>query len=153
MRITNHARARRTVELTTYSEVVLAPPVADAIQPSFGKLFVQTEIIRARRAILCTRRPRSAGEHVPWSFQLLAARAAEVTDVSYETDRMRFIGRGRTVAAPLALDDDRRAFRHRGLGAGPDRLDPLPRRARAGRVGDARLRVAAPAAAAKPASG
>ena len=105
VRITNHARTRRTVELTTYSEVVLAPAVADAIQPSFGKLFVQTEIIRARRAILCTRRPRSAGEHVPWSFQLLAARTTEVTDVSYETDRMRFIGRGRTVAAPLALDD------------------------------------------------
>ncbi len=104
VRITNHARVRRTVELTTYSEVVLAPPVADAIQPSFGKLFVQTEIIRARRAILCTRRPRSAGEHVPWSFQLLAARSADVTDVSYETDRMRFIGRGRTVAAPHALD-------------------------------------------------
>ena len=103
VRITNHARVRRTIELTSYSEVVLAPPVADAIQPSFGKLFVQTEIIRARRAILCTRRPRSIGEHVPWSFQLLAARAAEITEVSYETDRMRFIGRGRTVAAPLAL--------------------------------------------------
>jgi cyclic beta-1,2-glucan glucanotransferase len=105
VRITNHARVRRTIELTTYSEVVLAPPVADAIQPSFGKLFVQTEIIGARRAILCTRRPRSAGEHVPWSFQLLAARSTDVTDVSYETDRMRFIGRGRTVAAPLALED------------------------------------------------
>ncbi len=105
VRITNHAPARRTVELTSYSEVVLAPPVADAIQPSFGKLFVQTEIIHARRAILCTRRPRSAGEHVPWSFQLLAARATDITEVSYETDRMRFIGRGRTVAAPIALEE------------------------------------------------
>jgi cellobiose phosphorylase len=106
VRITNHARTRRTVELTSYSEVVLAPPVADAIQPSFGKLFVQTEIIRARHAILCTRRPRSDGEHVPWSFQLLAAQTVDLGEVSYETDRMRFIGRGRTVAAPLALDED-----------------------------------------------
>jgi cellobiose phosphorylase len=121
VRITNHARERRTVELTTYSEVVLAPPVADAIQPSFGKLFVQTEIIRARRAILCTRRPRSAGEHVPWSFQLLAARTTDVTDVCYETDRMRFIGRGRTVAAPLALEEDAAAL----SGTEGSVLDPI----------------------------
>jgi len=105
VRITNHASVRRTIELTSYSEVVLAPPVADAIQPSFGNLFVQTQIIRVRHAILCTRRPRSIGEHVPWSFQLLAARDAAITEVSYETDRMRFIGRGRTVAAPLALEN------------------------------------------------
>ncbi|MEX0735024.1 MAG: glucoamylase family protein [Steroidobacteraceae bacterium] len=105
VRITNHARVRRTIEVTSYAEVVLAPPVADAIQPSFGNLFVQTSIVRARHAILCTRRPRSIGEHVPWSFHLLAARGADVTEISYETDRMRFIGRGRTVAAPLALAD------------------------------------------------
>ena len=105
VRITNHAGVRRAIELTSYSEVVLAPPAADAIQPSFGNLFVQTEIIRVRHAVLCTRRPRSIGEHVPWSFQLLAARDRAITEVSYETDRMRFIGRGRTVAAPLALED------------------------------------------------
>ncbi|MGH8130991.1 MAG: glucoamylase family protein, partial [Steroidobacteraceae bacterium] len=105
VRITNHARVRRTIEVTSYAEVVLAPPVADAIQPSFGNLFVQTAIIRERHAILCTRRPRSIGEHVPWSFHLLAARGADISDISYETDRMRFIGRARTVAAPLALAD------------------------------------------------
>ena len=105
VRITNHALVRRTIEITSYAEVVLAPPVADAIQPSFGNLFVQTAIIRSRHAILCTRRPRSIGEHVPWSFHLLAARGADVSEISYETDRMRFIGRGRTVAAPLALAD------------------------------------------------
>ncbi len=105
VRITNHSRVRRTIEVTSYAEVVLAPPVADAIQPSFGNLFVQTSILPARHAILCTRRPRSIGEHVPWSFHLLAARGADVTGISYETDRMRFIGRGRTAAAPLALAD------------------------------------------------
>ncbi len=105
VRIANHSRTRRTIEVTSYAEVVLAPQVADAIQPSFGNLFVQTSILRARRAILCTRRPRSIGEHVPWSFHLLAARGAEITGLSYETDRMKFVGRGRTVGAPLALDD------------------------------------------------
>jgi cellobiose phosphorylase len=105
VRITNHSRVRRTIELTSYAEIVLAPPVADAIQPSFGNLFVQTSILHARHAILCTRRPRSIGEHVPWSFHLLAAREVAITEISYETDRMRFIGRGNTVAAPLAFAD------------------------------------------------
>ncbi len=54
------ADVRRTIEVTSYAEVVLAPPAADALQPSFGNLFVQTEIVPARRTILCTRRPRSA---------------------------------------------------------------------------------------------
>ena len=105
VRITNHSRVRRSIEVTSFAEVVLAPPVADAIQPSFGNLFVQTSILRERHAILCTRRPRSIGEHVPWSFHLLAARGADITGISYETDRMRFIGRGRTAAAPIALAD------------------------------------------------
>jgi len=105
VRITNRARVRKTVELTTYAEVVLAQPAADMMQPTFGNLFVQTETIPSRRAILCTRRPRSIGEQVPWMFHLLASHGTDIGEVSYETDRMRFIGRGRTVAAPRAMSD------------------------------------------------
>ncbi|MDR3416663.1 MAG: glucoamylase family protein [Nevskia sp.] len=103
VRITNRSRTRRTIEVTSYAEVVLAPPAADMMQPSFGNLFVQTEIMGARRAVLCTRRPRSVGEHTPWMLHLLAAHGTDIGEVSYETDRMRFIGRGRTVAAPQAM--------------------------------------------------
>jgi len=103
MRITNRSRLRKTIELTTYAEVVLATPAADMTQPAFGNLFVQTEILGERNAILCTRRPRSTGEATPWMLHLLAAHGAEISEVSYETDRLRFIGRGRTVAAPQAM--------------------------------------------------
>ena len=48
--------------MTSYAEVVLAPPAADALHPAFSNLFVQTEIVRDRQAILCTRRPRSVEE-------------------------------------------------------------------------------------------
>ncbi len=105
MRITNHARQTRTIEVTSYSEIVLAPPAADALQPSFGNLFIQTEIVRDRRTILCTRRPRAAGDPAPWAFQLMATHGTDVLNVSYETDRVRFIGRGRSIAAPQALAD------------------------------------------------
>jgi cyclic beta-1,2-glucan synthetase len=48
---------------------------------------VQTEILRERRAILCTRRPRSLGEQAPWMLHLMAVHGAEPGEASYETDR------------------------------------------------------------------
>ena len=105
VRIHNHARTRRTVEVTSYAEVVLAAPAADALHPAFSNLFVQTEIVRERQAILCTRRARSLDEPAPWMFHLMAVHGADSGNISYETDRMQFIGRGRTVAAPQALSD------------------------------------------------
>jgi cellobiose phosphorylase len=103
IRITNRSRRHREIEVTSYAEVVLAPSATDALHPAFSNLFVQTEILRQRRAILCTRRPRSKGEPVPWMFHLMAVHGANSGEVSYETDRMRFIGRGNTLALPQAL--------------------------------------------------
>ena len=103
IRISNRARTRRTIEVTSYAEVVLAAPAADALHPAFSNLFVQTEIVRERQTILCTRRPRSLDEQAPWMFHLMTVRGADAGEISYETDRMRFIGRGCTVAAPQAL--------------------------------------------------
>jgi len=77
---------------------------ADLAHRSFSNLFVQTEILPDRQAILCTRRRRTPGEQVPWMFHLLAAPGAVADESSYETDRARFIGRGRTAANPVVLD-------------------------------------------------
>jgi cellobiose phosphorylase len=101
--ITNRAQTPREIDVTSYAEVVLAPPAADALHQAFSNLFVQTEIIRPRQAILCTRRPRSRDEQVPWMFHLMAVHGADIGEVSYETDRMKFIGRGRTAADPQAM--------------------------------------------------
>jgi cellobiose phosphorylase len=106
VRITNRSATRRTMEVTSYAEVVLAPAASDDLHPAFSNLFVQTEIVPARQAILCTRRPRSSDEQPPWMFNLMAVHDADVEALSYETDRSRFIGRGRTLAAPLAMDAD-----------------------------------------------
>jgi len=105
VRITNRSRQRREIEVTSYAEVVIAPPVSDAIHPAFSNLFVQTEILRDRRAILCTRRPRSINEQAPWMLHLVAVHGAVIGEVYYETDRARFIGRGRTASDPLAMSD------------------------------------------------
>ncbi|MFC5743287.1 glycoside hydrolase family 94 protein [Dyella tabacisoli] len=102
-RITNRSRTRRTIELTSYAEVVLAPPMTDTVHPAFSKLFVQTELIPELQAIVCSRRPRSNDEAIPWMCHLLAVHDADIDEISYETDRARFIGRGRSVAQPLAM--------------------------------------------------
>ena len=91
------------IELTSYAEVVLASPAADALHPAFSNLFVQTEIISRQRAILCTRRPRSLNEPTPWMFHLMGVQSADVEEISYETDRLQFIGRGNTIADPQAM--------------------------------------------------
>ena len=101
--LTNRGRTRREIDITSYAEVVLTAPAADAMHPAFSNLFVQTEIIRPQRAILCTRRPRSREENPPWMFHLMAVHGVETGDVSYETDRMQFIGRGNTVANPQVM--------------------------------------------------
>ncbi len=103
--MTNRSRVARQIEVTSYAEVVLTTPAADALHPAFSNLFVQTEIIRQRQAILCTRRPRSQGEPAPYMLHLMAVHGANTTNVSYETDRMGFIGRGNTIANPRAMSD------------------------------------------------
>ena len=101
---------------------MLAPDAADALHPAFSNLFVQTEILDKRHAILCTRRPRSREENVPWMFHRMAVHGpADGGRVSYETDRSRFIGRGRTLA-PLAMG--KRRFRNQQGSCGTSR-DPL----------------------------
>jgi cellobiose phosphorylase len=103
MHITNRSRSARTIDVTSYAELVLAPAAADALHPAFSNLFVQTEIVRHRHAILGTRRPRSRDERVPWMFQLLTVHDAKTHEPSFETDRMRFVGRGGSLEFPAAM--------------------------------------------------
>jgi cellobiose phosphorylase len=125
VRITNRARTRREIDVTSYAEVVLAPPAADASHQAFSNLFVQTEIIRQQRAILCTRRPRSQDERAPWMMHLMAVHGAKTGEVSYETDRMQFIGRGNTVVDPQAMSGDAAFFTGALSGSEGSVLDPI----------------------------
>ena len=104
--ITNRSRKKRTLEITSYAEVVLTVPATDAAHPAFSNLFVQTEINKNRDAIICTRRPRSEEESVPYMFHLMKVHDAVVTNISYQTDRDKFIGRGNSINNPAALNTD-----------------------------------------------
>ncbi len=102
--ITNRSRIPRTIELTSYAEVILALPAHDLAHPAFSNLFVQTELVRDRQAILCTRRPRSAEEKPPWMLHLMTVQSMTIGETSFETDRLKFIGHGRNLADPAAME-------------------------------------------------
>lgn len=101
-RIANKSSRTRTLELTGYAEVVLAPPATDAAHPVFSRMFVQTEILSGRGAILCTRRPQTPDEEAPVLLNLMVVHGAADAP-TFETSRAAFIGRGRGNALPAAL--------------------------------------------------
>ncbi len=103
MRLSNHGTSRQSLHVTSYAEVVLTSAAADALHPAFSNLFVQTEIIPGRQAILCTRRPRARDEHLPSLLHMMAVHGGTTGEASFETDRARFIGRGNSVADPYAI--------------------------------------------------
>ena len=102
-KLTNRSDRVRRIEITSYAEVVLAPQPQDESHPAFSNLFVQTELLPLQSSILCTRRPRSAEEKPPWMVHMMTATGTQVEETSYETDRMRFLGRGQTTASPQSL--------------------------------------------------
>jgi len=100
--LTNHSKHDRIVEVTSYFEVVLARQSEDLAHPAFGNLFIQTEF--DYEALLASRRPRSENQARLWLMHTVATEGEKVGSLQYETDRARFIGRGRSLAKPQALD-------------------------------------------------
>ena len=100
----NTSSEPREIELTSYMEVVLASADSDRAHPAFGNLFVQTEWLPRSAALLAMRRPRSARDQPSWCGHVMASSDSN-EDVSCETDRARFIGRGRTARDPIAMDN------------------------------------------------
>jgi cyclic beta-1,2-glucan synthetase len=101
----NRSGTPRDIELTSYAEIVIQPLEVDRAHPAFGNLFVQTEWLPDTSAILAVRRPRSATDKITWCGHVVAIRAGSRGSTTCETDRARFIGRGRSVRDPAALDE------------------------------------------------
>lgn len=104
IRLVNRSGRRKKVEVTSYAELALAPHNADRQHPAFSKLFVGTEAPAGKGALVAHRRPRGPDEPPVFAAHLLECDGGAEGPVEYETDRLRFLGRGRTPAAPAALD-------------------------------------------------
>jgi cyclic beta-1,2-glucan synthetase len=100
----NEGSRARHIELTSYAEIVLAPQRADVAHPGFSNLFVQTEFAAESGALLATRRPRSDREQPVWAIHVIAGVGQAPAQLQYETDRGRFLGRGRDHRMPHAME-------------------------------------------------
>lgn len=95
------------LEVTSYYEVVMADQKSDEAHPAFSNLFVETEFNQEYKALLAHRRPRSDTDKDLWVAHVAIIDGIMVGDIQYETDRMQFIGRGHTVANPIAIERER----------------------------------------------
>lgn len=118
--LVNSGASDRFVDITSYVELVLAPEASDSAHPAFSKMFVKTEIDARRNAIFAARRPRQAGEPALACAHFVTASTGFTRDTEAETDRRAFIGRGRDIADPAALDRDAKLGGHDGF-----TLDPI----------------------------
>jgi cyclic beta-1,2-glucan synthetase len=101
--VTNLENRDREIDFTSYAEVALAPQAADEAHPVFSNLFVETEVVPELETLLATRRPCSADEPQPWLAHLAAIEGELVGRYQYESDRARFLGRGRGVRTPASV--------------------------------------------------
>ncbi|HZK33951.1 MAG TPA: glucoamylase family protein [Bacillota bacterium] len=102
----NHSSSSRVLEITSYFEVLLTSYDADNAHPAFSNLFIQTEYLAEFDTLLATRRPRSENEKTAWLLHTAKIEGEQIGSAQYETDRMKFIGRGRTVDNPQAMEPD-----------------------------------------------
>jgi len=104
--ITNDDGGIREIEVTSYAEIALALPATDDVHPAYAKLFVETEFVADRGVLLATRRLGKPGEAAVWAAHVAVIEGETLGETDFETDRARFLGRGRTIRAPIALVGD-----------------------------------------------
>ena len=105
--LTNTGDRPREISLTSYVELVLGPARADAAHPAFSKMFVETEWLSQEQLLLATRRRRAPGEQEVWAAYVARVDTTTKLACEYETDRMRFLGRGRTLRDASAMQPGR----------------------------------------------
>jgi cyclic beta-1,2-glucan synthetase len=118
--LTNESSQTREIEVTSYAEVVLNTQASDIAHPAFSNLFVHTEFNPELLCLIIHRRPRSTADKNVWLMHELCPDQSITGQVRYETSRLHFIGRGRSVRNPQAIFDQDRLSNSEGAV-----LDPI----------------------------
>lgn len=104
--LTNESESPRELEITSYGEIVLNTQAADVAHPSFSNLFIETEYIADHHALVARRRPRSAKDTEFWMAHVLSSPSQPLQEIEYETNRAKFLGRGRDIRHARAVIDN-----------------------------------------------
>src|SRR5471030_617589 len=105
--LNNLGNKSRSIEITSYMEIILATFGADAVHPAFSNLFIQTEYDENENILIASRRGRVKDAKVPYIFHKVITNCELEGSITYETSRINFIGRNRELKAPLAMDNDK----------------------------------------------
>ncbi|MEO5963119.1 MAG: glycosyl transferase family 36 [Thermomonas sp.] len=103
IKLHNAGSSVRTIEVTSYAELVLAPQASDAAHPAFSKMFVRTEWLADQQLLFASRRVRSPDDPTVCVAQWLDVDGDNGEAPQWETDRACFIGRGGNQRRPAAL--------------------------------------------------
>ncbi len=95
--LTNSGRRSREVDVTSYAELALAPQSADQAHPAFSKMFVVTDYVPELGVVIATRRRRASSDPEVWAAHIAVVEGPETGPIEIETDRAKFIGRGRNI--------------------------------------------------------
>ncbi|MEC9462874.1 MAG: glucoamylase family protein, partial [Pseudomonadota bacterium] len=102
--ILNAGTEDRYIEVTSYTEPVLAFEDSDNAHPLFSRMFVKTEFGRRRDVIRAERNKRSPSDPDVCVAHLVVDSAGQGRPTEFETDRRKFLGRGRTLGEAAAFD-------------------------------------------------
>jgi cyclic beta-1,2-glucan synthetase len=107
----NTSNQPQHLRLTSYGEVILTQQTIDNRHPAFNKLFIESEFVSELKMQIFTRRPRSHDENPVFMGHMLVLEHKEESHkdrpaIRHEADRNRFIGRGRSIRNPAALESD-----------------------------------------------
>src|SRR5262249_11638882 len=95
------------IEVTSYAEVVLAPPRDDAAHPAFSTVFVRTEAVAEPAPLRAPGRTRAPDEPRVGAAHVVAVEGTSTGGSQYETERGRFLGRGRGIRTPMSMIEGR----------------------------------------------
>ncbi len=104
--LSNSSSRARDIEVTSYAELVLGAQSTDVAHPAFAKMFVRTEHVERHGVLLANRRRRAPDEPEVWASHHAVVQGTS-QQPEFETDRLKFIGRGRDLRAPLAMVEGR----------------------------------------------
>lgn len=100
----NNSDEVKSLELTTYTEVILSPNMDDVSHRVFNSMFITSEFDKKSNSLIMKRRSRGDAAVNSYMFNRLLIEDP-LEDYSYETERCSFVGRGRTVNDPVMLDN------------------------------------------------
>ena len=113
----NESDEKKTLELTTYTEVILSENMSDISHRAFNNMFISTEFDKETNSLIAKRKTRGDDNVNSYMFNRLVIPGVN-EGYTYTTERVDFIGRNHTPSNPVALNSELNNF----VG---DNLDPV----------------------------